>query len=134
MLGLSCEYRQDRFVVIHPPLESWVRRNCPDKKIRDRLFVYYSIENSTYVVALWEKVGQSFYDVLNMGESLSNFDMPQAEAFQQMFAEPCTGERMEELARAFQSTRIHEAQDREREQAEKLERLINQKVRVSLGG
>lgn len=134
MFGLPCQFRQDKFVILHPPLEGWLRRNVPDRKVRDLLFVYYSIDNLTYVVGQWtDRRRTHFYDVLNLGGHLTNFSAAQATNLRLMYSDPCTGERLAELATRDQDRRVRDQNDQEGLQAERLARMLDGKAKVSVG-
>lgn len=138
MLGLACQYRKDKYKVLNTPLVSWVRRNVPDRRIRDLLFVYYAIEHGNYVIGQWtNKCHTHFVDVLNMGNSLRNFGPAAAQDFKLMFSDPCTGERLEKLARQDYDRRTRSDEDREHEMGDRLRRRLDQgagKIMVSMHG
>lgn len=110
-----------------------MKRNCPDRKQRQKLFVYYSILHSSFVVGLWQTPKKRFWDVLNLEGSLANFSYQKAIEFRNMFSDPCTGERLAELATRDQDRRVRDQNDQEGLQAERLARMLDGKAKVSVG-
>jgi len=111
MIGVPCPYRKDRHIVIHPPLEGWLRRNVPDRRVRDDLFVYYSLDGQSFVVGLWaDKRRSSFFDVLNMGPVL-HFSWEDGMHFRRLFGDPLTRKDLARRSREEYMNRVYRKQD-----------------------
>lgn len=135
MLGIPCKFDRNLFAIIHPPLVGWLRRAVPvPPKVRDRLFVYFSIENGTFVVGLWtDRWKRAFFDVVNMGQSL-HFTPEDALHIRQLLGQPLS--RAELARRSYDSytARMRQRQEDGDEAAEKLyQKMRPPKVQVGYG-
>lgn len=119
MLGIACSYRPDRHVIVHCPLEGWLRRNVPDRRMRDLLFVYFSLEGRNYVVGMWANRGRTaFYDVLNFGPWLHGFTREDGLHFQRMLGrEALSGRELGEKALALEREKVRRLQGEQEEEA-----------------
>jgi hypothetical protein len=86
MFGMACPFRSQQHQIIHPPLESWLKRESP-REVRDSLFVYYHLRERTYVIAMWTRPGM-FMDMVNLGFTLGNFDRQRAQLFLEQLNKP----------------------------------------------
>lgn len=79
MLGF-CNYKSNEHMLIEPPLLGWLKRNIPDPRDKERVFVYRHIESGNFVIGLWESCPrEKFQDIMNLGWSLQNFTRERAQ-------------------------------------------------------
>jgi len=94
MLGQACPYRTEQHYIMHPELERWIKRNVPEKTLRDSLFIYRHLWYGTYVIAQWLSPGTTFIDLRNLGGSLQNFTREVARDFLKQINSPMSGREM----------------------------------------
>jgi len=131
VIGVACPYRKDKHILVHPPLESWLRRTFARRKEGPRLFVYFSLENGTFVVGLWtDGRKNAFHDVVNMGRSLLNFGLDDALHLRRLFGEPMTGESLSQASREEYMQRLRKLQDVNDAEADYLRHRQAPKIQV----
>ncbi len=118
MLGIPCEFDPARHVILHAPLESWLKRNL-SSNLRDPLFrgwplfLYYSLDGNAFVIGQW--VGRDkrlFQDVWNIGDSLLDFTWEDAQQVLDMFGNPRTGEDLSNEMRDGYKNKLLALQDK----------------------
>jgi len=129
-MNLSCPFRRDQHQIIKPPMASWIKRNCPDPSLKDKLFMYRHILYGTFVVALWVKPGW-FIDVLNLGGSLGNFNSLKAHTFIEQFSPAHDIEQMKNTFRKNENTYQHH--ERARHESNRADLVRSQSSRVTVG-
>ena len=111
MLGQACAFRNSQHMIVHPELEGWLRREIPDHRARESLFVYYHRQTGNYVIAEWISPRRYFQDVLNIGPSLGLFTNAVAHRFKQLYRQPTSGRELAKQMRQHELHRLKALQD-----------------------
>ena len=78
---IPCKYDEKQHQILPSEISRWCVRNAP-ADWKDRLFTYRHRIHGTFVVAVWADKNRRlglFSDVLNLGDSLNNFDHKKAD-------------------------------------------------------
>jgi hypothetical protein len=79
-----CEFDKRQHLIIHPPLEDWIKRQAPNDDERGRLFIYKHLVHGTFVIAWWVSKDRGlFVDMINLKKSLGSFNRRTANRFLQ---------------------------------------------------
>jgi len=121
MLGMVSNYSPNEHAIMGGEINSYVKRI--NKEYGKKLFVVRYLRYGTFVIAEWlAKPRDVFVDVMNLGKSLSNFNREKAnELRHRLFAPVTCGETSEGIAEE-ESRYLHERQDENAEEQERLER------------
>ncbi len=106
-MNLVCPFQSAEHAIIQSEVIDWARRECPDRDVVDKLFMYRHKVYETFVIAMWTREGW-FMDVLNIGKSLESFDRVQAKKFKDMFDD---AHRPDELARQMRESDLQRKRD-----------------------
>lgn len=133
MLGMACPYQKKQHRIIHHRLEKWIKRQVPDSNFRDSLFLYYHNSQGTFVIASWTVPGKFFVDVINLGDSLSNFDYPTAQQFRLRVRAPMSGAQTARTMKQYEQNRLSQIQEENDENVEyNNQRYSEKRIMVSV--
>ncbi len=113
MLGLVTTYDAREHSLIPGDVDAFVKnlvRNDPTRK--GKLFIVRYEKHDTFVIAEWlGRPKDIFVDVLNLGNSLGNFDDGKAKELCARLFAPITMEQVDTNNQAAESDFLHERQD-----------------------
>jgi len=117
-----CRLDREQHLIIHPPLEDWVKRQAsPDE--RERIFAYHHLREKTYVIGWWVHKGQGlFVDLFNLGNSLANFSRSDAQSIQCTLRGNNTSDRLKQNIGMRLESQASQEQDECEAMSERLER------------
>jgi len=132
MLGVACRYRKSEHRIIQPRILSWIKRQIPDARLRDSLFIYYHLQHGTFVIAQWVVPERSFIDIHNLGNSLANFTADAAQRFRQQIKSPVGRHELGKALRQKERDRLTQEQDINDDKVERRNRRMSSKIVVSM--
>ena len=115
-----CRFDRGQHLIIHPPLEDWVKRQAsPEEK--SRIFVYHHLIEKTFVVGWWvHEGGGLFVDLCNLGDSLANFDRSDATAIQNTLRSNTTTKQVTDSLVDYEDNQTRTIQDDNEAMSERL--------------
>lgn len=125
MLGMSIQYNERDHSIIDGDISDFVSR-LSDSEIgtQRKLFVVRYNKLRVYVIAEWlhGKKNGCFVDIMNLGNSLSNFTKQKADELRRRLYAPDTAASTASFIRQSNSDHLHQLQDEDSEEGERLER------------
>lgn len=125
MLGMYTHFNRNDHTVIDCEVSRFVSRLVDGDPQRKRnLFVVRYNKLGVFVIAewLWGKEKGCFVDVMNLGKSLANFTRAKANELRRRLLAPDTASSTASFLRRSNSDHLHQLQDEDAEEGERLER------------
>ena len=125
MLGMVTHYNTREHAIIGGDIGAFCSRVVEgDSKRKDKIFVVRYHKIGVFVIAEWiGRVGDSFVDVMNLGDSLSNFDRAKANELKHRMLAPATCKETELAMLNAESNFHHTLQDENSEEQDRLARI-----------
>ena len=125
MLGLVSLFNTDEHTILGGELAEWLKRLVEgDPQRGGCLFLLRYNKLGVYCICEWVGGGQdTFADVLNLGESLGNFNRQKAQELKQRLFNPLSAEETSREIIRNDSDYFHNLQDEDSEETERQERV-----------
>jgi hypothetical protein len=125
MLGLVSNYNSDEHTIIGGEIGRWVSELIKgDPRRKGKLFVVRYNKLGVFCICEWLAGPKDiFVDVMNLGESLGNFDRKQARELHRRVFAPVTAEATSRAIIQTDSDYYHRLRDEDMEETERQERV-----------
>lgn len=125
MLGMVTHYNTWEHEIMGGEIGAFCSRIVEgDLKRKDKIFVVRYNKIGVFVIAEWiGRVGDSFVDVMNLGDSLGNFSKAKADELKRRMLAPATCEETELAMLNAESDFHHNLQDDNAEEQDRLARI-----------
>jgi len=126
MIGMVQFYRSDDHTIIGGDIAAFCARLVEgDPQRKGRLFIVRYNKVGTFVIAEWLAGPKDiFVDVMNLGESLSNFTYEKAQELRKRLFAPLTAEATAQASAEAESDYNHFMNDDNLEEKERLEKVV----------
>ena len=123
MLGMVTHYNNKEHAIVGGDIGDFCSRIVEGDSSR-KIFVVRYNKIGVFVIAEWiGRVGDSFVDVMNLGDSLSNFDRTKADELKSRMLAPATCKETELAMLNAESDFHHNLQEDNAEEQDRLARI-----------
>ena len=132
MINSQCIFVKDEHKLINPRFFSWIKRQLPNVKLRESLFVYYHTIARTFVLAQWTVPCRRFVDLHNFGHNLSGTTSEILWGIVDQLRQPITSEQLRHDLKVQEWKRKVNKRNESGQAAERLLARRNKKISITI--